>query len=121
MSAAKLLLNGEGRYVQGPDLGKVQMMKDAGGVIRTGRRQFPIKEGWQLLAIVDNVDFEACLWVQDQIDFDRCVRTDDGNGRPVTWMEIENKALFDADRQPLKKRCASAESAGPVTLMRQRW
>ena len=93
-----LTLDAEGRYIQGPDTGKVAMILAAGAhrMVRPPRR-FPPRRGRQLICVVINRGYDAAMWVQDEVDFQRCKRDD---GRLVVWLEMKTQVLVNADRLP---------------------
>ena len=93
----KLLLDANGRYIQGPDFGKVEMLEDHGAKRRTRRpSKFPLGPGRQMIAVVFNECFEAALWVQDDSDFLRIINT---TVRRVVWLDMKNEKLFEANRR----------------------
>lgn len=102
-----LTLDADGRFIQGPDCGKVAMLLAAGAhrMVRPPRR-FPPRRGRQFVCVVITRDYDAALWVQDDVDFQRCKRDD---GRLVVWLEMKTDALVNAERLPETKRVSDYE------------
>lgn len=98
--ARKLTLNGEGRYIQGPDVGKVAYLQGHGAKIRRKPRKWPPRKGRQFVAVVVNQSFDAALWIQDESDFERCRAA--GEARLVVWLEMASELLVTAEREDLK-------------------
>lgn len=103
-AASQLLLDAEGRYLQGPPKEKIQMLIVAGAKRPRAPRAFPIREGMQLVCIIDRGPFEAALWVQDTHDLGRCRDSFNQTPELVTWFEIGNEPLFYADRMLADER-----------------
>ncbi len=101
-----LTLDGEGRYIQGEDCGKVAMLLAAGARRRRAPRKFPLRRGRQLICVAITRYYDAALWVQDAVDFQRCTRDD---GRPVVWLEMKSDALVNAERLPPKQKVSEYE------------
>lgn len=101
-----LVLDADGRYIQGADCGKVAMLLAAGARRRKTPRKFPLRRGRQLICVVVNRGYDAALWVQDDVDFQRCKRDD---GRLVVWLEMKTEALVNAERLPEAKRVSDYE------------
>lgn len=111
----RLKLDGEGRYIQGPAVGKVALLLHHGAKRRPMPRKFPLGPGRQLVCVVVNGAFDAALWIQDEIDFQRC-RTSDT--RLKVWLEIGNDPLFQADRDPIEMRSDDGRPQVPVGARR---
>ena len=101
-----LTLDGEGRYIQGSDTGKVSMLLSEGARRRRAPRKFPLRRGRQLVCVFIERDHDAALWVQDDSDFQRCLAATD---RHVVWLEMSTKALVNADRLPAIQRLGDYE------------
>lgn len=102
-----LTLDGEGRYIQGPNCGKVAMLIAAGAhrMVRPPRR-FPPRRGRQFVCVVITRDYDAALWVQDDVDFQRCR---DETERLTVWLEMKTDALVNAERLPPNQKVSEYE------------
>lgn len=98
MNAARLVLDHEGRYVQGPVLGKPAILQAAGAKKRTKPPSFPVGRGKQLVCVFVPGSHDRALWVQDDEDWIRCLKLADAAPDIVAWFSIDNAALFQADR-----------------------
>jgi len=101
-----LTLDADGRYIQGPDCGKVAMLLDAGAKRRVPPRRFPPRAGRQYVAVEIQGTHDAALWVQDDVDFKRCKRDDD---RFIVWLEMETEPLVSAGRLPPDQKVSNYE------------
>jgi hypothetical protein len=95
-----LTLDADGRYIQGIDCGKVAMLLSEGARRRSPPRKFPLRRGRQLICVVVNRDYDAALWVQDDVDFQRCR---DETERLTVWLEMKTEPLVSADRLPAEQ------------------
>lgn len=102
-----LTLDAGGRYIQGPDCGKVAMLLAAGAhrMVRPPRR-FPPRRGRQLVCVAVTRDYDTALWVQDDVDFQRCKRDD---GRLIVWLEMKTETLVSAKRLEAVQNVADYE------------
>ncbi len=96
-----LTLDGEGRYIQGIDCGKVAMLLEAGAKRIKVPRRFPPRAGWQYVAVAIDDTHDAALWIQDEQDFQRCR---DETDRLTVWLEMKTAALVNAERLPPEQK-----------------
>ncbi len=105
-----LILDAQGRFIQGPDTGKVRHLLDAGAVRKFEcPRRFPIRRGRQLVCVFVDGLADHALWIQDREDF---VKARDSKARLRVWLELASEDLVTAERLPAV--CLVDDTSPPI-------
>lgn len=118
MNAAKLTLEAVGPYLVGAQFGNVAILKAAGAnQLKGAPKNFPIREGRQLMVVLDFRWFERVMWIQDDEDLAACHAYRAPTSQ-ITWLSIASAPLYQAEREKPVERIVESTN-GFVSMYRR--
>lgn len=93
IETGKLLLDFQGRYIQGPRFAKAAWIQALGAVEikKPNREEYPPgPDHWRFVCIVRGLQFDAALMITDERDWLRCLAEVD---RPTRWFLIPERVV----------------------------